>query len=252
MLCKNRRRGERPSPCGVSYRPTGEVLTVQRRRVFWPAALALVAALALLASACGGSNNESSGSTTTQSTTGSSGKTFSNFRIVYDTGIDYLDPGLSYTVEGWEIMWNVYIPLLTYKHVNGPDGATIIPGLAESLPTVSKDGTVYELTLKKGLTYSDGTPVKASDFKKTIERLFLIDSPGVGFFGGIVGADDFAKTKKGGISGISTDDATGKITIKLVAPQGDFDNILATTFAAPVPPSTPAKDQSTTPAPATG
>jgi len=220
--------------------------------VFWPGAIALVAALALLASACGGSNNESSGSTTTQSTTGSSGKTFANFRIVYDTGIDYLDPGLSYTVEGWEIMWNVYIPLLTYKHVNGPDGATIIPGLAEALPTVSKDGTVYELTLRKGLTYSDGTPVKASDFKKTIERLFLIDSPGVGFFGGIVGADEFAKTKKGGISGISTDDATGKITIKLVAPQGDFDNILATTFAAPVPPSTPAKDQSTTPAPATG
>ena len=69
--------------------------------------------------------------TTATSGTTSGGKTFPNFRIAYDTGIDYLDPGLSYTVEGWEIMWNVYLPLLGYKHVNGPDGATIVPYLAK-------------------------------------------------------------------------------------------------------------------------
>ena len=98
---------------------------MQRRRAIWLGGLALVAAFALIASACGGSNNESSGATTTQSTTSSSSKTFANFRIAYDTGLDYMDPGLSYTVEGWEIMWNEYIPLLTYKHVNGPDGAIL-------------------------------------------------------------------------------------------------------------------------------
>jgi len=232
--------------------PDEERCDVQRRRAIWLGGLALVAAFALIASACGGSNNESSGSTTTQSTTSSSSKTFANFRIAYDTGLDYMDPGLSYTVEGWEIMWNEYIPLLTYKHVNGPDGATIIPGLAEALPTISNGNKTYTLTLKKGRTYSDGTPVKASDFKSTIKRLFLIDSPGVGFFSNIVGADQFSKTKKGDISGITTDDNTGKITINLTAPQGDFVNILATTFAAPVPANTPAKDQSTTPIPSTG
>jgi peptide/nickel transport system substrate-binding protein len=42
------------------------------------------------------------------------------------------------------------------------------------------------------------------------------------------------------------------ITIKLNAPQGDFVNILATTFAAPVPASAPAKDTSTNPLPSTG
>ena len=94
--------------------------------------------------------------------------------------------------------------------------------------------------------------MKASDFKYAIKRDFLVDSPGVGFFTNIVGADAFSKTKKGDISGITTDDATGKITIKLVKPQGDFQNILATIFAAPVPPGTPAKDQSTTPIPSTG
>jgi peptide/nickel transport system substrate-binding protein len=218
-------------------------------------AAALAASLALIASGCGGggkkaSSTASAGGGTTSSSTG--GKTFPLFKIAMDTGTDYLDPGLSYTVEGWGVMWNVYLPLLGYKHVNGPDGATIVPYLAQDLPKVSSDGKTYTLTLRKGLKYSNGTPVKASDFKATIERDFQVDSPGVGFFSGIVGADQYGKTKKGSISGIVTNDATGQITIKLAAPQGDFENILATEFAAPVPANTPAKDQSTHPAPATG
>ena len=180
------------------------------------------------------------------------GKTFANFRIAYDTGIDFLDPSLSYTVQGWAIMWNVYLPLLGYKHVNGPDGATIIPYLAQSLPTVSSDGKTYTLTLRKGLKYSDGSAIKASDFAYAIERDFQIDSPGVGFFGNIVGANAYGTSKKGHISGITTDDASGKITIQLSAPEGDFENILATTFTALVPQGTPFKDQSTTPIPSSG
>jgi peptide/nickel transport system substrate-binding protein len=217
-------------------------------------ATAFAVGLALIASACGGGGKKSSTSSSGGTTSGgtASGKTFPNFRLAYDTGIDYLDPGLSYTVEGWQIMWNVYLPLLGYKHAAGPDGATIVPYLAQDLPKVSSDGKTYELTLRSGLKYSDGTAVKASDFAATIERDFKVDSPGVGFFGNIVGADTYSKTKTGHISGITTDDATGAITIKLNAPQGDFENILATEFAALVPASAPAKDQSTTPMPATG
>ena len=216
-------------------------------------ATALAVGVTLIAAACGSSSKKNATASTAATTTAAAtGKTFPNFRIAYDTGTDYLDPGLSYTVEGWGVMWNVYLPLIGYKHVNGPDGATIVPYLAESLPTISSDGKTYTLTLRKGLKYSNGTPVKASDFKATIERDFLIDSPGVGFFGNIVGANQFGKTKKGSITGITTDDATGKITIQLTAPQGDFENILATEFAAPLPANTPAKDQSTTPAPSTG
>jgi peptide/nickel transport system substrate-binding protein len=226
----------------------------RRRRLTLVAACA--AGLALIASGCGGgggkktSTASAGGGTTSSSSSG--GKTFPLFRIAMDTGTDYLDPGLSYTVEGWGVMWNVYLPLLGYKHANGPDGATIVPYLAQSLPKVSSDGKTYTLTLRKGVKYSNGQPVKASDFKSTIERDFQVDSPGVGFFGGIVGANEYGKTKKGSISGIQTNDTTGQITIHLAAPQGDFENILATEFAAPVPASTPAKDQSTHPAPSTG
>jgi peptide/nickel transport system substrate-binding protein len=214
----------------------------------------LVAGVALLAAACGGGggNKTTTATSTSPSGTPTGQRKFTNFRVVYDTGTDYLDPGLSYTVQGWQAMWNVYLSLLGYKHVNGPDGATIVPALAQNLPTVSSDGLTYTLTLRKGLKYSNGTPVKASDFKYTVKRLFLLDSSGVGFFTNIVGADQFSKTKKGDIPGIQADDATGKITIKLVKPQGDFQNILATIFAAPVPAGTPAKDQSTHPIPSTG
>jgi peptide/nickel transport system substrate-binding protein len=207
-----------------------------------------------MASACGSSSktNSSGSGGTTSGGAASSGKTFPNFRIAYDTGIDYLDPALSYTVEGWGIMWNVYLPLIGYVHANGPDGATLIPYLAKELPKVSADGLTYSLTLRDGLKYSDGTPIKASDFPASIERDFKVDSPGVGFFGNIVGADAFAKTKTGHITGITADDKTGEITIKLTAPQGDFTNILATEFAALVPADSPAKDQSTTPLPASG
>src|SRR6266542_2349210 len=212
----------------------------------------LATGLALLVAACGVGGKKTESTTTTAGGGSSQQKTFPNFRIVYDTGTDYLDPGLSYTVQGWEAMWNVYLSLLGYKHVNGPDGATLVPALAQGMPQISSDGKTYKLKLRSGLKYSDGKPVKASDFKYAIKRLFLVDSPGVGFFTNIAGADQFSKTKKGDISGITTNDQTGDITITLGSPQGDFQNILATVFAAPVPTGTPAKDQSTTPIPSTG
>jgi peptide/nickel transport system substrate-binding protein len=229
-----------------------------RNRWTWFLGLAvLVGSLALVAAGCGGGGKKSTSSTESTGSTSTGGggggqKKFPVFNAVYDTGTDYLDPGLSYTVQGWGAMWHVYLPLLTYKDVAGPQGATIVPALAQALPTVSNGGKTYKLKLRSGLKYSDGKPVKASDFKYAIKRLFQIDSPGVGFFTNIVGADQFSKTKKGDISGIVTNDQTGDITVNLTAPQGDFQNILATTFAALVPAGTPPKDQSTHPIPSTG
>ncbi len=169
-----------------------------------------------------------------------------------DESIDYLDPGLAQTTEAWGVMWNVYLPLLGYRHANGAAGATIVPYLAESLPRVSRDGRTYALTLRKGLRYSNGKPVLASDFKQTIERDLVIDSAGAGFFSNIVGARRFAKRQRGGISGIEVDDAERTIRIRLRQPQGDFDNVLASEYAAPVPANAPRGDSSTPPLPSTG
>jgi peptide/nickel transport system substrate-binding protein len=198
--------------------------------------LALVAALAL--SACGNS--------------GSSGSEGGTLKATFGSFPDSLDPGLAYTGEGSTAVYDVYVPLLTYAHASGSAGSKVIPGLAEAMPKIGDDGRTYTLTLRKGLRYSDGKPVKASDFASAIERLFQLNSPGSPFYTDIVGAEAFAKTKQGGIPGIETDDKSGRIVIHLVKPRGTFANELALPFAAPVPAGTPAEDLTAQPPPATG
>jgi peptide/nickel transport system substrate-binding protein len=198
--------------------------------------LALLAALAL--SACGNS--------------GSSGSEGGTLKATFGSFPDSLDPGLAYTGEGSTAVYDVYIPLLTYAHASGSAGSKVIPGLAKAMPEISDGGRTYTLTLRKGLKYSDGTPVKASDFAASVERMFELNSPGSPFYTDIVGAEAFAKTKQGGIAGIETDDASGQIVIHLVKPRGTFLNELALPFVAPVPAGTPAEDLTAHPPPATG
>jgi len=213
-------------------------------------ALALVTVLALLAAGCGGGGKKSSNG----GNAGGGGKTYPLLRVVWDAP-DYMDPGLAYTVAAWQLNWYVYEGLLGYKHVSGSAGATLVPYLAESMPKVSAGGTKLSFTLRDGLKYSDGTPLKASDFRASIERLFKIDSPGVGFFSaikGVSGSSGFAETKKGHISGIVTNDANRTIDITLDHPAGDILYILSTQFASILPAKTPASDQSTKGIPSTG
>jgi peptide/nickel transport system substrate-binding protein len=163
---------------------------------------------------------------------------------------DYIDPQLSYTLEGWEVMYNTYTPLLTYKHQKGAPGTEIVPGLAKAMPEVSPDGKTYKLTLRPNMKYSDGTPIKASDFTYAIQRLFKADSGGSVFYEVIVGASDYADGKADKIAGIVTDDNTGDITITLTEANGTFEHLLALAFAAPVPPTTPLDKDATNNPPA--
>jgi len=174
------------------------------------------------------------------------------FQGAYTSFPDYMDPQLSYTAEGWTAMYDVYVPLLTYQHAEGLAGAEVIPGLAKALPTITNDGKTYTLFLRPGLRYSDGTRVRASDFKRSIERLFKVNSGGAPFYTDIVGARAFWHGKRAHIRGIVPNDRTGKIVIHLEGPSGTFTNQLALLFAAPVPPSTPMRDQSYSPPPGTG
>lgn len=165
---------------------------------------------------------------------------------------DYMDPALSYTAEGWTAMAEVYLPLLTYKHAGGEEGSEVVPGLAKEMPEVSNDGKTYTLFLRPGLKYSDGTPVKASDFPYSVERMIELNSGGSSFYLSIAGAEKFAETKEGPIPGIKTDDKTGEIVIELESPRGTFTNELGMMFVAVVPQGTPVEDLSANPPPATG
>jgi peptide/nickel transport system substrate-binding protein len=223
----------------VAFRTRTRGWFVRRSRGGAVVVLAM-ASLGLIVAGCGGGSGSSIASGA------------STLNVTYAAFPDYMDPALSYSLEGWSAMAQTYEPLLSYAHASGSPGTKVIPGLARALPKITDGGRTYTLILRKGLHYSDGTPVRASDFRSTIERDLVMNSPGTGFYTDIVGAEKFAATKKGGIPGIVTDDATGKIEIHLVEPRSTFTNELAMLFAAPLPPSTPRKDQSASPPPGTG
>jgi peptide/nickel transport system substrate-binding protein len=223
----------------------------------------LAAVMAVVLAACGGgSSSSSSTSSETTATTGGTGgeaepaegegNEGGTLKGAYTSFPDYMDPQISYTAEGWTAMRPVYVPLLTYKPASEEEGAEIIPGLAKELPKVTNGGKTYTLFLRSGLKYSNGEPIKPGDFKFAVERCFLTNSGGSPFYTDIVGAEKFAKTKKGGISGIKTNEKTGEIVINLEKPAGTFPNVLALMFVAPVPQNTPEEDQSASPPPASG
>ena len=208
--------------------------------------LGITAITASGVTACGGTKSGTTGNSATAGKGGEVNVTMTSFP-------DYVDPQLSYTVEGWEVLWNTYVPLLTYRHQKGDPGTDVVPGLAKDMPEISPDGKTYKLTLRPNMKYSDGSPIKAGDFAFAIKRLFKANSGGSVFYEGIVGAKDFAEGKADKISGITTDDNSGDITITLEKPNGTFTNVLGLMFAAPVPQNTPLdKDATNNPPPSTG
>jgi peptide/nickel transport system substrate-binding protein len=204
--------------------------------------------------ACGSDDKKSTDSPSGGATSSSTGSTGGSITTAYTSFPDFLDPALSYTQEGWQTLWTVYTPLLTYKHAEGAEGATVVPGLAEAMPDISADGKTYKFKLRSGLKYSDGKAVKASDFEHSIKRVLNLESGGASFYSGIVGAEKYIKDGKANadISGITADDKTGDITIELVKPDGRFPYILTMVFASVVPGDTPFENQTKNPPPGVG
>ncbi len=200
--------------------------------------LLLAAALAVGISACGSSSSSSS---TNASDTGVNASSPA-VTVLMGTAPDSLDPALGASTQSYEATWLAYTGLVTYAHASGSAGAQLIPGLATALPAISADGKTYTFTLRKGLLYSNGEAVKASDFAHTLERAIKLGWGNKQFLTGyIAGAEAYDEGKAHSISGIAANDATGLITVKLNAPFGPFLNVLAFPAAGLVPASTPMK-----------
>jgi peptide/nickel transport system substrate-binding protein len=202
--------------------------------------------LALGLGACG-----SSSTTSASYTTGAAGRP--TVTLLMGTAPDSLDPGLGASTQSYEATWLAYTGLVTYAHAAGTAGTQLIPGLAQSLPTISADGKTYTFTLRKGLVYSNGTPVQASDFTHTIERAIKLNWGNKQFLtSNIAGAEAFDKGSAHSIAGIVANDATGTITITLNAPFGPFLNVLAFPAAGLVPGNTPLTPLPNNPPPGVG
>ena len=207
--------------------------------------ITLVASIGIVA--CGDDDDDGGGD-------GGGGAQGGSITISQTSQPDYLDPALSYTVNGWEPLWLVYTGPVAYKRAEGQEGTDLIPGIAEELPTVSEDGRTYTFTLREGLTYSNGELAKASDWEHTIKRVLNLESGASAFYEIIEGATEYieAGDAEGDISGIETNDKTGEVTVRLTERSGSFINVLGMTFAGIVPGDTPFRNMTKEPPPGVG
>jgi ABC-type transport system substrate-binding protein len=187
----------------------------------------LIILMTLLA-ACGGvpaaAPTENAGDSTTPAKGGA-------MIIAYKDDLATLDPAIGYDWTNWPAIKMVFDGLLDYD-----SGTTIMPRLAESLPTVSADGTVYTFKLRKGVKFSNGREFTADDVVYTITRVLdpTTGSPGAGFFVGIKGAQEFIDGSATTVEGIKAPDVN-TVEFTLSAPDVTFLNKMAINFSFIVP-----------------
>ena len=139
-------------------------------------------------------------------------------------GRDQLDPAISNSVQGRQMLSMTNDGLTAFRRVGGSAGTTLVPDLAETLPTPSDGGRTYRFTVRRGIRFSDGRPVRPSDVKRGIERSLGTKEKAFGYLDGI--------------ASVAADDAHSTIEIRLRRADPDFLYRLALPFAFAVPPGT--------------
>jgi YVTN family beta-propeller protein len=180
-------------------------------------------------------------------------------RIVGSAPFDSIDPGIAFDPKSWSVLSMTNDGLVAFQRTGGIGGATLVPDLAASLPQPTDGGTTYTFQLRPGQIYSDGQAVKASDFRRGIERVYTAPATpdaatGPPFYSSILGTRDcqqhFGTCNLS--KGIVADDQAGTVTFHLTAADPDFMQKLALPFAVGVPATVGSRDVGAHPIPATG
>ena len=158
--------------------------------------------------------------------------------LIYNLAADpkTLDPAINQAVDGSIIAANIFSGLCDLD-----DKDKAIPGQAEKWE-VSADGLTYTFHLKKDLKWSNGEPLKASDFEYSWKRVLDPATASVYSFQllYIKGAAEFnaaktpeeAKAKRDAVGVKATDDTT--LVVTLAAPCPYFLELTAFTTYFPV------------------
>ncbi|HSD01700.1 MAG TPA: ABC transporter substrate-binding protein [Gaiellales bacterium] len=173
------------------------------------------------------------------------------------------DSGYSFSPQLFDKLTTTNDGLVSYKRAPGPDGGTVVADLARTLPTPTDGGRTYTFQLRRGIRYSTGRPVHASDIRYGLERVFSVNAadylkyrptPDQDLFGAIVGVPKCITSPKScDLSrGIVVDDTAGTITFHLRHPDPDLLAKLATPQGVAVPPDVSRDDSGLHPLPATG
>jgi peptide/nickel transport system substrate-binding protein len=138
-----------------------------------------------------------------------------------------LDPTQAYYTDSTAILSDLVTRSLTqYAYNEETDDMQLIPDMATDLGRPNEDNTEWTFTLRDGLKYEDGTPVKAEDVAYAIKRSFAIaelpDGPTyqTTFF---LDGDKYKGPfkDKGEYAGVTT--SGNDITIKMRRPFTDMD-----------------------------
>ena len=143
--------------------------------------------------------------------------------------------------------------LVGYRRVAGAAGDQLVPDLAASIPAPGDGGRTWTFHIRSGIRYSTGQLVVASDFRRAIERDFLLNSPGLYAVRGISGAAGCVGGRPCSLeAGIVADDAAGSVTFHLTASDPEFPFKLTLPMTYPLPPGVPNTAAVVNPLPGTG
>jgi peptide/nickel transport system substrate-binding protein len=89
-----------------------------------------------------------------------------------EPGVDSLDPHWQYDATSSEVIQQVYEPLIFYDREAVDE---YIPMLADALPEISPDHTLYTFTVREGVEFHQGGSLTASDVAYSFWRWMLQD-----------------------------------------------------------------------------
>jgi peptide/nickel transport system substrate-binding protein len=132
-----------------------------------------------------------------------------------------LDPALSINYGHSALFYATCATLMAFRDAPAPVGYAVRPEAAAAPPQILRDGRTYVFNLRKGLRFSDGSPLTAANYARALGRVLspAMHSPG---------ADLFADVRRVSASGL-------RLRIKLSKPSGDLTTRLALPYACPVP-----------------
>jgi peptide/nickel transport system substrate-binding protein len=168
------------------------------------------------------------------------GRDGGTFNVTFmTTGVDYVDPALSYTGNGWALLDATCARLMNYPDKAPPEGLRVVPEVAAVYPRISSDAKTYTFTLRRGFRFSDGTPVQASAFARAINRTLApgVESAGAQYTRDIVGAGAVRAGKSAAATGVVANG--NRLVVRFTRPVADFPAQTTMPFFCAVPPTLP-------------
>lgn len=148
---------------------------------------------------------------------------------------DSLDPAIGGSTSAFSVFAAIGDGLVGYKRVGGLDGNTLVADLATTLADPTDERRIYRYQLRPGIRYSNGEPVRASDFRRALERTFRLDEYNAGYYSALVGARACSKAHCDLSRGVVTDDRAGTVTFHLRHADPDLASELSLPYAFPIP-----------------